>query len=143
MMRRSNDHGATRRGEALGVLDGRDAGLDADVAHRPAQKRMCPGRRSGIRGSRAAQEFPPAAPRAGEGDGRRVRDRGRTATDGLIERRDQSLSTGLQRLCDALRAGTAEMACSRVIHTLIGPQGPSDDVALLSIRRTEAPTDGH
>jgi serine phosphatase RsbU (regulator of sigma subunit) len=63
-------------------------------------------------------------------------------TDGLIERRDQSLSTGLQRLCDALRAGTAEMACSRVVHTLIGPQGPVDDVALLAIRRTAASIDG-
>jgi serine phosphatase RsbU (regulator of sigma subunit) len=59
-------------------------------------------------------------------------------TDGLIERRGESLATGLDRLCGALRAGTPELVCGRVVHELIGPQGPGDDVALLAVRRTRS-----
>lgn len=56
-------------------------------------------------------------------------------TDGLVERRGESLTDGLERLCTALHPGTPELVCSRVVHALIGPQGPSDDVALLAVRR--------
>jgi hypothetical protein len=56
-------------------------------------------------------------------------------TDGLVERRGESLSAGLARLCDALHAGTPELVCGRVVHELIGSQGPGDDVALLAVRR--------
>jgi hypothetical protein len=56
-------------------------------------------------------------------------------TDGLIERRGEPLTAGLSRLCDALHTGTPELVCARVMHELIGPQGPSDDVALLAVRR--------
>jgi hypothetical protein len=56
-------------------------------------------------------------------------------TDGLIERRGEPLTTGLERLRTALRPGSPELVCSRVVHELVGSQGPSDDVALLAVRR--------
>jgi serine phosphatase RsbU (regulator of sigma subunit) len=56
-------------------------------------------------------------------------------TDGLIERRGESLGTGLDRLCRSLRSGTPELVCGRVVHELIGAEGPGDDVALLAVRR--------
>jgi len=56
-------------------------------------------------------------------------------TDGLIERRGEALATGLDRLCRALHTGTPELVCGRILHELIGAEGPRDDVALLAVRR--------
>ena len=56
-------------------------------------------------------------------------------TDGLVERRSEPITAGLDRLRAALHPGTPELVCSRVLHALIGPQGPADDVALLAVRR--------
>jgi hypothetical protein len=61
-------------------------------------------------------------------------------TDGLIERRGESLAAGLDRLRSVLHPGTPELVCSRVVHALIGPQGPKDDVALLAVRRAPSPS---
>lgn len=57
-------------------------------------------------------------------------------TDGLVERRSQSLDVGLSRLCELL----AELAdlpledlCEHVLHSML-PDQPEDDVALLAVR---------
>lgn len=56
-------------------------------------------------------------------------------TDGLIERRDISIQTGIDRLCDAIYAGSPEVVCAAVMAALIGREPPGDDVALLLLRR--------
>ncbi len=66
-------------------------------------------------------------------------DRGSTVllyTDGLVERRGQSLDEGLARLCATL-AGLADCSldelCDQVLAQLLPPQ-PEDDVALVAVR---------
>jgi serine phosphatase RsbU (regulator of sigma subunit) len=57
-------------------------------------------------------------------------------TDGLVERRGESLTEGLQRLADALaRHGDEppEQLCDSVLAALL-PAEPDDDVALLVLR---------
>jgi phosphoserine phosphatase RsbU/P len=56
-------------------------------------------------------------------------------TDGLVERRGQSLDAGLEQLCAAIDIRPAEMVCVKVMSTLTGNQQPEDDVALLVMRR--------
>jgi sigma-B regulation protein RsbU (phosphoserine phosphatase) len=56
-------------------------------------------------------------------------------TDGLIERRDASLTDGLDRLAKAA-AGAAhdpEQACDQVVAAMLGDEGPADDVAILAV----------
>jgi GAF domain-containing protein/PAS domain-containing protein len=59
-------------------------------------------------------------------------------TDGLVERRGETIDDGLQRLLDAVDASRhlspSEM-CASVLGRLIGGEEPDDDVALLVIRR--------
>ena len=56
-------------------------------------------------------------------------------TDGLVERRDESLSGGLERLrrsAELVRsAADPAEAIDAIIQSLLGEQEPSDDVALL------------
>jgi hypothetical protein len=59
-------------------------------------------------------------------------------TDGLIERRGQSLTVGLERLSRAVFAGPAESVCAAVMSDLVGVQPPDDDIAVLVIRRPDA-----
>lgn len=57
-------------------------------------------------------------------------------TDGLVERRGESLTTGLQRLADVLaEVGDAgvEQVCDAVLSRML-PSAPDDDVALLVLR---------
>jgi sigma-B regulation protein RsbU (phosphoserine phosphatase) len=61
-------------------------------------------------------------------------------TDGLVERRSLSLDARLQRLCDTVTAGPVEEVCRTVMAALVGPERPSDDVALLTIRRLDMAT---
>ena len=56
-------------------------------------------------------------------------------TDGLVERRNCSLNTGIDRLCAAVAAGPAEEAGAAVMAALIGREQAADDVALLMVRR--------
>lgn len=58
-------------------------------------------------------------------------------TDGLIERRGQSLDEGLDRLREAVTAGPVETVCTAVMNRLIGFERPTDDVALLAVRRLD------
>ncbi len=66
-------------------------------------------------------------------------------TDGLVERRHQSIDVGLAELRDSLVGDTAEEACTSVIRRLLGGFDPRDDVALLVARcatlRADVPLD--
>jgi anti-sigma regulatory factor (Ser/Thr protein kinase)/putative methionine-R-sulfoxide reductase with GAF domain len=56
-------------------------------------------------------------------------------TDGLIERRHESLTTGLERLrALAATAATAEALCRRVTDELVPPGGGDDDIAVVALR---------
>lgn len=54
-------------------------------------------------------------------------------TDGLIERRGELIDVGFDRLCAAIRPGSAETVCATVMAELNIEQ-PVDDVALLALR---------
>ena len=56
-------------------------------------------------------------------------------TDGLVERRHESLDVGLARLTEAVRPGPAEQLCARIMGRLIGSRSSADDVALLVVAR--------
>jgi hypothetical protein len=57
-------------------------------------------------------------------------------TDGLVERRRESLDVGLERLRRAVFAGPPEDVCSKVMSEVIGSAKVQDDTALLAFRRT-------
>lgn len=59
-------------------------------------------------------------------------------TDGLVERRDENLDQGLDRLCAAVHPGHPETVCRTVMHSLVD-NIVADDIALLAIRRTADP----
>jgi hypothetical protein len=42
---------------------------------------------------------------------------------------------GLKRLCEAVVAGPAESVCTRIMGQLIGDDPPTDDIAVLVLRR--------
>jgi serine phosphatase RsbU (regulator of sigma subunit) len=56
-------------------------------------------------------------------------------TDGLIERRYSDIESDMQRLRAHLVAAPAERICETVTGALIGASQPTDDVALLVLRR--------
>ncbi|MEV3919853.1 PP2C family protein-serine/threonine phosphatase [Actinomadura coerulea] len=56
-------------------------------------------------------------------------------TDGLIERRGDSILAGVARLCEAAYAGPPEAVGAAVMSALIGREAADDDVALLLARR--------
>jgi phosphoserine phosphatase RsbU/P len=56
-------------------------------------------------------------------------------TDGLIERRGESIDLGLERLRAAFYAGPPEEVCAAVMSALIGSSPVADDTALLVFRR--------
>ena len=57
-------------------------------------------------------------------------------TDGLVERRGETLDVGLKRLVDAMRYAPPllDAACDRLLNQLVGDEHPDDDVALLGLR---------
>jgi putative methionine-R-sulfoxide reductase with GAF domain len=57
-------------------------------------------------------------------------------TDGLIERRDEPIDVGLERLRQTLYAGPPDEVCRTVMAQLIGASTVEDDTALLVFRRT-------
>jgi serine phosphatase RsbU (regulator of sigma subunit) len=64
-------------------------------------------------------------------------------TDGLVERRDEILDAGLQRLADAARRGAPDSAASlaqRVVHGCLSGTDQSDDACVLVVLR-QAPSD--
>jgi phosphoserine phosphatase RsbU/P len=56
-------------------------------------------------------------------------------TDGLIERRNESIDVGLERLRTAFHNGDPDIVCSSVMAQLIGSSNVQDDTALLVFRR--------
>jgi serine phosphatase RsbU (regulator of sigma subunit) len=56
-------------------------------------------------------------------------------TDGLVERRDESITDGLERLRAAVPAGDPETVCRTVMHDLVGGRSTTDDIALLAVQR--------
>jgi anti-sigma regulatory factor (Ser/Thr protein kinase)/putative methionine-R-sulfoxide reductase with GAF domain len=79
---------------------------------------------SGVRRRTTTLELPPGAMLA-------------LFTDGLVERRGESITVGLERLRKALDAGSAEQRCATAIHLMLGDVDPQDDVALLVLRRED------
>jgi anti-sigma regulatory factor (Ser/Thr protein kinase) len=79
---------------------------------------------SGVRRRTTTLELPPGAMLA-------------LFTDGLVERRGESITVGLDRLRKALGAGSAEQRCATAIHSMLGGVEPQDDVALLVLRRED------
>jgi len=56
-------------------------------------------------------------------------------TDGLVERRGEVIDEGLERLCQNLETGPAEMVCAHVMATMDVGEA-EDDIALLAVRLT-------
>ncbi|HEY7008611.1 MAG TPA: SpoIIE family protein phosphatase, partial [Jatrophihabitantaceae bacterium] len=57
-------------------------------------------------------------------------------TDGLVERRDTGIDTGLKRLRGAVRADHPETVAREVMKQLVGAEIPTDDIALIAVRRS-------
>jgi phosphoserine phosphatase RsbU/P len=57
-------------------------------------------------------------------------------TDGLVERRHESITLGINRLVEALRCTSADEMCASAMDALLGDRPASDDVAVLAVRRT-------
>ena len=55
-------------------------------------------------------------------------------TDGLVERRGQTLDAGMERLRSFVRAGDAEDVCRDVMHHLVGDEDTPDDIAVLAVQ---------
>ncbi|MGW5715403.1 PP2C family protein-serine/threonine phosphatase [Amycolatopsis sp. NPDC003865] len=60
-------------------------------------------------------------------------------TDGLVERRDRPVDTGMRQLAEVLRADAPERVCAKLMATMIGNRAAQDDVALLAIQRLTVP----
>jgi phosphoserine phosphatase RsbU/P len=58
-------------------------------------------------------------------------------TDGLIERRGESLDDGMERLRGGISADSAEAVCRRLTRSIL-EAGVEDDVAIVAVRRSEA-----
>jgi phosphoserine phosphatase RsbU/P len=56
-------------------------------------------------------------------------------TDGLIERRGQTIDHGLARLGQAVTAQPPDAACAAVMAALVGSEPVLDDIALLMFWR--------
>lgn len=63
-------------------------------------------------------------------------------TDGLVERRGETVDVGLRRLCSATANDTPEEVCRDVMLRLVGSTSTRDDVALLAVGRGDVPGGG-
>jgi phosphoserine phosphatase RsbU/P len=57
-------------------------------------------------------------------------------TDGLVERRGEAITEGLERLRNAVRSEVPDRLCGQIMDAMIGSYVPADDVALLALRVT-------
>jgi putative methionine-R-sulfoxide reductase with GAF domain len=62
-------------------------------------------------------------------------------TDGLVERRGESIDAGLDRLRAALHTGPPKDVCRRLLHDLVGSESPDDDVAIVALQRVAPRSD--
>jgi serine phosphatase RsbU (regulator of sigma subunit) len=58
-------------------------------------------------------------------------------TDGLIERRGETIDYGLERVRSIVAADRPEVVCQQVMAGLVGAHEPDDDIAVLVARRSE------
>ena len=58
-------------------------------------------------------------------------------TDGLVERRGESLDAGLARLAHAMSTGVPNAVAGDIMRALIGKSIPRDDIALVVMRRDD------
>jgi phosphoserine phosphatase RsbU/P len=56
-------------------------------------------------------------------------------TDGLVERRGQTIDEGLEELRSAVSTSSPEAVCDEVLRRLLGPRPPRDDIALVAVRK--------
>jgi anti-sigma regulatory factor (Ser/Thr protein kinase) len=84
------------------------------------------GIRPGVRRSSATFDFPEGAAML-------------LYTDGLIERRDEPLDESLERLRAYFEPGPPHLACRDLLRAFLGSRPPSDDVAMVAIRRVAEP----
>jgi serine phosphatase RsbU (regulator of sigma subunit) len=63
-------------------------------------------------------------------------------TDGLVERRGESIDVGLERLRQAMSPAAPHLVARDIMRHLIGGVVPQDDIALVVMRRTGTPTHG-
>ena len=61
-------------------------------------------------------------------------------TDGLIEDPSQPIDDGLRKLRSAVRADDPAIVCQTVMRHLIGNRPPTDDIAVLAMRRVASRT---
>jgi len=61
-------------------------------------------------------------------------------TDGLVERRDQIIDVGIKTLTDAVRADDPDTVCHTAM-TVLADEQPTDDIAMLALRRLAPPAD--
>jgi phosphoserine phosphatase RsbU/P len=57
-------------------------------------------------------------------------------TDGLVERRDENLDAGLDRLRAVMAPRSAEALCAAVMAEMVGHDHVADDIAILTLTRT-------
>jgi phosphoserine phosphatase RsbU/P len=62
-------------------------------------------------------------------------------TDGLIERRGESVDVGFKRLLDATFPDTPERVAREIMRNVVGGRVVRDDIALVVVRRTASPAD--
>jgi serine phosphatase RsbU (regulator of sigma subunit) len=55
-------------------------------------------------------------------------------TDGLVEQRGEVIDVGIKRLIDVVRTDAAETVCGTIMAG-VGAEQPTDDIALLVLRR--------
>jgi serine phosphatase RsbU (regulator of sigma subunit) len=60
-------------------------------------------------------------------------------SDGLVERRGESIDVGLERLRSAVTAGSPWSVCEQVMGAALQGHIPEDDVALIALRRRPVP----
>ena len=62
-------------------------------------------------------------------------------TDGLVERRDRSIASGVDLLVDTLTCEPANTVCATAMATMFSERAASDDVAVLAVRRLDPDAD--
>jgi serine phosphatase RsbU (regulator of sigma subunit) len=60
-------------------------------------------------------------------------------TDGLIERRGESIEVGLERLRGATSVGPPERVAAKIMRELVADRIPQDDIALIVMHRSPLP----
>jgi phosphoserine phosphatase RsbU/P len=62
-------------------------------------------------------------------------------TDGLIERRGESLDVGFSRLLEAMPLGPPEYVAREIMRHVVGDYVPQDDIALVVMCRSGSPVE--